>query len=66
MNADDGKAEATIDWVEASRVARELALCHGRAAHIFAASLADEAESTDDSKAAQFWRAVSRSLAPRA
>jgi hypothetical protein len=66
MNADDGKAEATFDWVEVSREAHELAVRHGRAAHIFAASLADKAESTDDFKAAQFWRAVSRSLTPRA
>ncbi|WP_152601665.1 MULTISPECIES: hypothetical protein [Burkholderia] len=65
MDTDDGKAEATLDWVEVSREAHELALRHGRAAHIFAAGLADKAESTDDFKAAQFWRAVSRSLAPR-
>jgi hypothetical protein len=51
---------------EVSREAHELALRHGRVAHIFAASLADKAESADDFKAAQFWRAVSRSLTPRA
>lgn len=66
MNAEEGKAEATIDWVEVSREAHELTLRHGRAAHILAARLADKAESTDDVNAAQFWRAVARSLTQRA
>jgi hypothetical protein len=66
MNADDTNADTQVDWVQVSREGHELARCHGRMAHIFAASLADKAESAGDVKAARFWRAVARSLTPRA
>jgi hypothetical protein len=65
MNTDDAKAEARVDWIVVSREAHELALRHGRTAHIDAARLADKAESAGDVKAARFWRAVSRSLMSR-
>lgn len=65
MNADDAKAETMVDWIEVSREAHELALRHGRTAHIDAARLAEKAQSAGDVKTAQFWRAVSRSLTSR-
>jgi hypothetical protein len=55
-----------IDWVEVSREAHELSLRHGRDAHIFASRMAEKAEAAGDIKAAQFWQAVSGSVAPRA
>jgi hypothetical protein len=62
----DANVDANVDWIEVSREGHELALRHGRMAYVFAASLADEAGSAGDFKAVRFWRAVAKSLAPRA
>jgi hypothetical protein len=56
---------AEIDWIEVPREGYELEQRHGRNAHMVAAKLADKAEAAGDAKAAQFWRAVSSSIAPR-
>ena len=63
MNRDTLQAE--IDWIEVSREGYELEQRHGRNAHVVAAKLADKAEAAGDVKAAQFWRAVTSSIAPR-
>jgi hypothetical protein len=65
MNADDTNTDTQVDWVQVSREGHELTRRHGQMAHIFAADLADRAESAGDIKAAQFWRAVARSLSLR-
>ncbi|WP_218001757.1 hypothetical protein [Paraburkholderia acidipaludis] len=58
-------AEAAVDWIKVSREAHEIAMRHGRTAHIYAAMLAEKAQSAGDIKTAQFWQAVSRSLTSR-
>jgi hypothetical protein len=58
-------AEAAVDWIEVSREAHEISMRHGRTAHIYAAMLAEKAQSAGDIKTAQFWQAVSRSLTSR-
>lgn len=57
--------QTAIDWDEVSREAHELALRHGRNAHVHAEKLAEKAEAVDDLDGAQFWKAVFLSLRPR-
>jgi hypothetical protein len=54
------------DWLEVSRTAHQLALDHGQSAHVYAAKLAREAAKEGKLQEAEFWRAVSASLTPRA
>lgn len=55
-----------VDWIEVNRAAHQLQLDHGQRAYVYATKLAIEAEQekkkTED---AEFWNAVSASLAPR-
>lgn len=58
-------SQPTVNWDEVAREAHELSLRHGWNAHIYAAKLAEKAESVGDLESAQFWKAVSSSLTPR-
>jgi ribosomal protein L18E len=54
-----------VDYVEVSRVSHQLALDHGRSAHLYAARLAEKSRKEGCEEEAEFWRAVARALAPR-
>lgn len=56
---------ALVDYVEVSRVSHQLALDHGRSAHVYAARLAEQYRRDGYEEEAEFWQAVSGALAPR-
>jgi hypothetical protein len=61
----DAQLDLTVDGVEVSRQSHELELRHGQNAYAYAARLAEAAQRKGERAAAAFWRAVSRTLAPR-
>lgn len=54
-----------VDWIEVNRAAHQLQLDHGQRAYVYATKLAIEAEQEEKTEDAEFWNAVSASLAPR-
>ena len=56
---------STVDYVEVARTAHQLAADHGPNAHLYAARLSQEAETTGKLDEAAFWKAVSAALTPR-
>jgi len=59
-------AVSDIDYVQVGRTAHQLAADHGRDAHLYAEKLAKEAAAEGKTQEAEFWRAVSGALRPRA
>jgi hypothetical protein len=51
-----------VDYVEVSRVSHQLALDHGRSAHLYAARLAEKSRKEEGEEEAAFWQAVAGAL----
>ncbi|MES2583939.1 MAG: hypothetical protein V4627_14550 [Pseudomonadota bacterium] len=54
-----------VDWIQVSRVGYQLEQDRGPNAYLYAAELAVQAKQDNKTEDADFWQAVSASLAPR-